>query len=194
MSVDDVHVEESESSCLSELEPHDLETGSPAYIELEKVISGRMLLKDIKKLSPAEQTSGLESFHNIVCYFAPKSTHFSLQMRARLFLSVLHFNKNTSRSQATTTEGRPQFSISYPKGRKGDAIAKEVKVKQTFGYVDELMKELLLYRETYPSYKSALYIAAVDKRLVVPPPLADQANRQEKENVIQQHVNRFNNE
>ncbi|CAG2238342.1 unnamed protein product [Mytilus edulis] len=147
-----------------------IKMGSPAYIELEKVICGRMLLKDIKKLSPAEQTSGLESFHNIVCYFAPKSTHFSLQMRARLFLSVLHFNENTSRSQATTAEGRPQFSISYPKGRKGDAIAKEVKVKQTFD------------------------IAAVDKRLVVPPPLADQANRQEKENVIQQHVNRFNNE
>ncbi|XP_076112428.1 uncharacterized protein LOC143080460 [Mytilus galloprovincialis] len=168
--------------------------GSPAYIEFEKVICGRMLLKDIKKLSPAEQTSGLESFHNIVCYFAPKSTHFFYwQMRARLFLSVLHLNENTSRSQATT-EGRLQFSISYPKGRKGDAIAKEVKVKQTFGYVDELMEELLLYRETYPSYKSALDKAAVDKRLVVPPPLADQANRQEKENVIQQHVNRFNNE
>ncbi|XP_071148281.1 uncharacterized protein [Mytilus edulis] len=72
--------------------------GSPAYIELEKVICGRMLLKDIKKLSPAEQTSGMESFHNIVCYFAPKSTHFFYwQMRARLFLSVLHFHENTSR-------------------------------------------------------------------------------------------------
>ncbi|CAG2216115.1 unnamed protein product [Mytilus edulis] len=29
MSADDVHVEESESSCLSELEPHDLETSMP---------------------------------------------------------------------------------------------------------------------------------------------------------------------
>ncbi|XP_052084466.1 uncharacterized protein LOC127721708 [Mytilus californianus] len=63
-----------------------IKMGSPAYVELEKVICGRMLLKDIKKLSPAEQTSGLESFHNIVCYFAPKSTHFFYwQMRAILF-------------------------------------------------------------------------------------------------------------
>ncbi|CAC5426654.1 unnamed protein product [Mytilus coruscus] len=171
-----------------------MESRSLVYKELEKVIWGRMLLKDTKKLSLAEQTSWLESFHNIVCYLAPKSTHFfDWQIRARLFLSVLHFNKNTSRSQATTAQRRPQFSISYPKGRKDDAIAKDVKVKQSFGYVDELMDELLLYRETYPSYKCALDVATVNKGRVVPPSVADQANRQEKENIVQQHIDRFNN-
>ncbi|KAJ8303761.1 hypothetical protein KUTeg_018684 [Tegillarca granosa] len=32
---------------------------------------GSMLLKDMQKLSPAEQTSSLESFHKVVCFFAP---------------------------------------------------------------------------------------------------------------------------
>ncbi|KAJ8305056.1 hypothetical protein KUTeg_017399 [Tegillarca granosa] len=69
---------------------------SKAYIELKNVVKGSMLLKDIQKLSPAEQTSSLESFHKVVCFFAPKAVHFFYpQMRARLYLSALHFNENS---------------------------------------------------------------------------------------------------
>jgi len=48
------------------------------------------------------------------------------------YTSALHFNKNNSLGQAVTSDGKPQFGISYPKCRKGDAIAKKV-VTQTFG-------------------------------------------------------------
>lgn len=59
-------------------------TGSRAYDELEKVVKGRLLLKDIKRISPAEQTSGLEAFHKVLCHFAPKLVHyFHAQMEAR---------------------------------------------------------------------------------------------------------------
>lgn len=55
------------------------------YLQLEKVIKGRLLVKDVKKLSPAEQTSSLESYHKVVCFFAPKFVHFEFpQMQARL--------------------------------------------------------------------------------------------------------------
>lgn len=37
-------------------------SGSKAYEELEKVVKGRLLMTDIKKISPAEQTSGLEAY------------------------------------------------------------------------------------------------------------------------------------
>ncbi|KAL3882251.1 hypothetical protein ACJMK2_028613 [Sinanodonta woodiana] len=37
--------------------------GSKAHTEVKKVVKGRLLATDIKKLSPAEQTSSLESFH-----------------------------------------------------------------------------------------------------------------------------------
>lgn len=33
-------------------------------------------MQDVKKLSPAEQTSAVEAYHNVVCYFAPKALHF----------------------------------------------------------------------------------------------------------------------
>lgn len=59
-------------------------SGCKPYAELEKVVKGRMLVKDVMKLSPSEQTSSLESFHNIVCLFASKSVHyFYNQMEAR---------------------------------------------------------------------------------------------------------------
>ena len=54
------------------------------------------------------------------------------------------------------------------------------------------MEELLIYREANPSYKRALQIASVDKRAVVPPPVAGGANRKDKDDVVTAHVNRFN--
>ncbi|KAJ8309871.1 hypothetical protein KUTeg_012496, partial [Tegillarca granosa] len=53
-----------------------MKRGSKAYEELEKIVQGRSLVEDIKNISPAEQASGLESFHRVVSHFAPKLTHF----------------------------------------------------------------------------------------------------------------------
>ncbi|XP_076085026.1 uncharacterized protein LOC143055858 isoform X2 [Mytilus galloprovincialis] len=58
---------------------------SKVYQAIEKIAQERTLMKDIGKLSPAEQTSSLESYHRVVCFFAPKSVHFMhAQMEARL--------------------------------------------------------------------------------------------------------------
>lgn len=59
-------------------------SGFKPYAEVEKVVKGRLLINDVKKLSPTEQTSSLESFHNVVCLFASKAVHyFYAQMEAR---------------------------------------------------------------------------------------------------------------
>lgn len=58
--------------------------GSKAFLELELVVKGRLLLTDIKQLSHIGQTSCLEAFHKVVCSFAPKAVHFFyMQMQAR---------------------------------------------------------------------------------------------------------------
>lgn len=49
--------------------------GSKAFVELELVVKGRLLLTDIKQLSHIGQTSCLEAFHKVVCSFA-FSVHF----------------------------------------------------------------------------------------------------------------------
>ena len=50
--------------------------GSKAYMELSEIVENKLLCKAIRQLSPLDQTSSLESFHKVVCYFAPMSTHF----------------------------------------------------------------------------------------------------------------------
>ncbi|XP_061183986.1 uncharacterized protein LOC133192121 isoform X2 [Saccostrea echinata] len=121
--------------CLhGDLEDRDwIKKGSLAFQEMEKVVKGRLLVQDIKKLSPAEQTSALEAYHNVVCHFAPKSLHFFYaSMKARLYIAALHFNENSSRDQAVNKSGELIYSVSYPKGRNGAGIPKEVKIMQWF--------------------------------------------------------------
>ncbi|KAK3098621.1 hypothetical protein FSP39_021291 [Pinctada imbricata] len=111
-----------------------------SHMEMEKVVKGRLLLTDVKKLSPAEQTSGLEAFHKVVCHFAPKLVHFfHAQMEARLFLAALHFNENSDREQRLTKDGRLQYDVSYPKGRDHDGISKEIKKPMTYGQYFHLL-------------------------------------------------------
>lgn len=50
----------------------------------------------------------------------------------RLYLAAMHFNENVARPQSRTKEGEQQYCVSYPKGQKGEGVAKEVKVDQTF--------------------------------------------------------------
>jgi len=61
-----------------------LYTGSKPHKELELIVKGKILVKDIGKLSNGEQTSSVEAFHKIVIFFAPKSVHFGFAaMEAR---------------------------------------------------------------------------------------------------------------
>ncbi|KAL3877441.1 hypothetical protein ACJMK2_035147 [Sinanodonta woodiana] len=181
--------------------------GSKAHTEVKKVVKGRLLATDIKKLSPAEQTSSLESFHRVICFFEPKSLHFfHAQMEAShtfqtklvlfvqhfnnfnlsyfflllLYLATLHFNENVNRVQAVTLDGSHQYRVSFPKGRKGEGVAKEIKTRQTYNK-----------REMYTSYSEA-FDAKQREDKVRPAPLAQALPRQSKNEIVNRHISRFN--
>ena len=60
-------------------------SGSACYKALHDIIASPYLLRDIGKMSPLEQTAGLEAFHSVIGYFAPKNVHFFHgAMKARL--------------------------------------------------------------------------------------------------------------
>ena len=52
----------------------------------------------------------------------------------RLYCSNLHYNENSNRKQATTSEGKLRWVVAYPKAFKGEkAVAKPLKEKPTYG-------------------------------------------------------------
>lgn len=108
----------------------------------------------------------------------------------RLALAALHFNENSGRNQALTKDGQPQFRISFPKSRRREAIAKEIKTCQTFGYVDKLMMTLLENRKLNKSYAKA---NRANSHITTPKPIAQSTPgpRPKKQDVIQMHVARF---
>jgi len=180
--------------CLhGELEDRDwIKKGSLAFQEMEKIVRGRLLVQDIKKLSPAEQTSALEAYHNVVCHFAPNALHFFYgPMKARLYIAALHFNENSSREQAVNKRGEPIYSVSYPKGRKGTGIPKEVKVKQTYNYAVVLMEEVIRVRLEFGSYRLSRKSREAAVRNC-PAPIADSYEHVPKTELVERHICRFN--
>ncbi|XP_033117101.1 uncharacterized protein LOC117117029 [Anneissia japonica] len=54
-----------------------LKPGSKACKKLSDLLEKRHFLKDIQKLSPHRQTSGVEAFHGTIIHFAPKMLVYS---------------------------------------------------------------------------------------------------------------------
>ena len=51
----------------------------------------------------------------------------------RLFLAALHYNHNNVKTQATTKKGESQYSILFPKYKKGGFIVRKVMQKSSYG-------------------------------------------------------------
>uniref|UniRef100_X1Z087 39S ribosomal protein L33, mitochondrial n=1 Tax=Capitella teleta TaxID=283909 RepID=X1Z087_CAPTE len=74
----------------------------------------------------------MEAFHSLLNQFAPKMTAFHFQaMNGRVLLAVMHFNENSNRQSKISRDGKEQYSIHYPKYRKGDPIVRRIKTAPT---------------------------------------------------------------
>ena len=126
-----------------------LEPGSPAAVLLEEVLHSKLLLKDVRRLSPKFQTSSLEAFHSLINRFAPKHTQFGwLGQTTRYYLAGLHFNENSERMQATTLDGQPRYSVRFPKLKKGEYSVRIEKTPSTYAYTEKIMGKLVHEFET----------------------------------------------
>lgn len=175
-----------------QLEESDKEWMKPntkSAVKLEEIVLSRTLSNDITKLSPLYQTSSLEAFHSLILKFAPKHTSFSnLGMKCRLYLAALHFNENSHRMQAITKAGRLQYSIRFPKFKKGGYTVQVTKCGPTFRYTTILLQSLF---EGYRHSPSVLRDSIANVRAAIPPPLAAGMTRPVKEEAVAAHVSRF---
>ncbi|CAB3981316.1 Hypothetical predicted protein [Paramuricea clavata] len=121
-----------------------IKVGSKPYQKLKNILTKTTLVKDIKKLSPVVQTSSLEGFHSVLNHWHPKMICFSwLGTYCRHILACLHFNENVHRETKTSKTGTPYIRVTYPKFKLGEEMVREIAVPATYGYVDEMCRELL---------------------------------------------------
>ncbi|XP_030269578.1 uncharacterized protein LOC115579945 isoform X2 [Sparus aurata] len=164
-----------------------LKAGTPVLYKLEKLFTGKRVLKDVSKLSPHHQTSSLEAYHSVVIRFVPKSVPFPfLGMLCRLYLSALHYNENSDCPQKQA-DGKPCFKLYWPRARGGTCTVKPLKEDPTYNYVDELMH--LVFDVVF--HDPAPFVSQL-KQIPVPEPLCSQYDRPVKEDVVARFVSRFN--
>ena len=60
-------------------------------------------------------------------------TYFFLISIDRLLLAALHYNENSDRLQAVTKDGRPCYTIRFPKFKKGEYSVRKEKTSATYG-------------------------------------------------------------
>ncbi|XP_070567634.1 uncharacterized protein [Ptychodera flava] len=167
-----------------------IQPNSRAAVKLESLLTSKALLKDISKLSPDHQTSTLEAFHSLLLHFAPKHTSFSnLGMQSRQILAGLHYNENNDRPHAVNEEGQFQYTIVFPKYKKGGYIVRAVKTKATYMYVEKLMKTLF---DDYGASPRNMKRLSEQMRENIPGPLSASMVHPDKEDAINLFMSRFN--
>ena len=165
-----------------------LKPGSKAAVRLEEVVSKTRFIKDVGKISPQIQTSGVEGYHSLIIQFAPKNVVFGFKsMLARLLLAALHYNYNSSRSQGKNADGSLKHAIRHPKFKKGGYTVVSIKEKCSYEYVSGLIELLFNQVATNPE-EFQLPWDAVE----VPPPLNSEYFHPEKSVAVKQHVSRYN--
>ena len=63
----------------------------------------------------------------------------------RLLLAALHYIENSDRLQAVTKDGRPCYTIRFPKFKKGDYSVRKEKICATYGIIFPLHVLLFYY-------------------------------------------------
>ncbi|XP_046862027.1 uncharacterized protein LOC124455428 [Xenia sp. Carnegie-2017] len=144
------------------------------------------LIAGIMKASPMSQTSALEGFHSVLNQFAPKMISYSFPgMFCRHILAVTHFNRNLDRDNQEVN-GVPQVKVHYPKFKNGEAVVRNVKVAQDFGYVEDIYQVLcsaLIDEETLEKAKGDLLRMA-------PLPMNSTLDKQSKSEAISKKARR----
>ncbi|XP_071792349.1 uncharacterized protein [Asterias amurensis] len=151
--------------------------------KLTSILTKTMLLNDIKMMSTTRQTSSLESFHSVLNYFAPKMNAYTYHgMTCRLQMTALHYNEISDSAQAKTRAGNLRYQLNKPKYKKGSATVKAVKEPCKYGYVDELMAEVVRRVKT----------SSRELMKKPPPTLCSVYKFPPKDELISRHRTRFN--
>ena len=144
-----------------------IKEGTPAYVEVEKIVKKRKTLTDLKHCTKFMHSGNLEVFHSVLLKFCPKRIHFSLNgMIARTELAILHFNSVVSTDYAETKAGKQVFKHEYSKITNSWVI-KRVRAKPEKCYIrqllDEVMRLIISNEKSLPITSVQSNIARIEK-------------------------------
>ncbi|KAK3714764.1 hypothetical protein QZH41_010463 [Actinostola sp. cb2023] len=106
------------------------------YFKLHLILNKTSILNDIKKLSSDAQTSCLEGFHSTLNQWHPKMICFS-------------WLGTHCRMTQVSKDGKRYINVTYPKYKMGEEVVRDIAVKPTYGYVENMKKLLFsLTRDT----------------------------------------------
>lgn len=113
--------------------------GSPAHKALSAVIMEKQFLRKFGYYAHFRHTGNLESFHNHILMYAPKSTRLGMiGYKVRTTLAAIDHCKHSDRPYAYDKEGKQQYTLHYNR-RSKTWIPHKVKVKKSYDYIPELI-------------------------------------------------------
>ncbi|CAG2243545.1 unnamed protein product [Mytilus edulis] len=111
-----------------------LKQDSQAYAALEKVVTDKLILRDIRQLDLFCHTGALETYHSMMLKYCPKRLEFEYaSMVARTQLAVVDNNVNIGRNQKTDANGKLSFATRCPKST-GRWTARKIYEKKDYDF------------------------------------------------------------
>ncbi|XP_064469151.1 uncharacterized protein LOC135383733 [Ornithodoros turicata] len=132
-----------------------LQEGTETYMKLQSILLSKHLLADIPRLSPREQTYGLEAYHSLLIHFAPKCNSYTYEgMQARTEIAALHYNHNSARTIVKNDDGSDKYIFKGSKPKKQWVIIPQ-KESVSYGYIDKIFTELVKCLDKWPTFEDA---------------------------------------
>ncbi|KAM4617353.1 uncharacterized protein O3C94_021391 isoform 1-T1 [Discoglossus pictus] len=93
---------------------------TPAFNELQELVSSKQIQKDIQYLAESCHTEDIDVFRNLLLKYLPKHTHFKIDaIKARTKLAVLAHNASVTQPQVTTSPlGRVGYNPCFTKTKR----------------------------------------------------------------------------
>ena len=114
---------------------------SEEFKALQKIVTDKKILKDLKYLTKFPHTGILEIYHTLYNKWAPKNQHFSyLRTITRSQLAIMNFSKGSELEHATTNAGEKRYNVCFSKITNSWS-SKSIKGKKERPYLKNMVNE-----------------------------------------------------
>ncbi|VDH92225.1 Hypothetical predicted protein, partial [Mytilus galloprovincialis] len=163
-----------------------LNQDSQAYAALEKVVTDKLILRDIRQLDLFCHTGALETYHSMMLKYCPKRLEFEYaSMVARTQLAVVDNNVNIGRNQKTDANGKLSFATRCPKST-GRWTARKIYEKKDYDFKADILQFAVTSQQEGPKRKTVHQLKSLSLPVNIskdPAPC--------KEDLIDDHRSRF---